>query len=492
MSTTEQNNTLSSATFLLILACYFALHIILRITVSDSLDYDEAEQAFLGQWLLAGYTEQPPLYTWVQHYLFHLFGENVFSISLLKNSLLYLTYVFVFLSSRIILNSSRAAILATCSLLLIPQIGWESQRDMTHTTLVVCAAAATLYQSLRLMDKRSCSNYLILGVFLGIGCMAKANFALFLIILTLTLLTFDKGRRTILNWKILLSLAVILALAGNYFFWMYNNQDIVFSATGKFKRAIDNYYIKGSLSLIANSFLFLTPLWFFYLLFFPSGYDAKWWEERTFHQQFIGRYIVIFLITLFLIVLLFKVTYVKDRWLQPLLFVVPILFFSRVPEEKLTTGRFKVFLSVVAVAAIAIYIAFTVRVLGASYIDRFSRMSYPFSLMADDIRSTGFQSGLIISNNRFLAGNMHIQFPKSPAVIPDYHFEDLPETEGQNNGIVIWKADNTGSIPEDLSTFLSQKYGVTSADHSIEFFEHLYKYGRTETVKLAVMRIPLQ
>lgn len=491
MSATEQNSNLVSAKFLFILACYFGLHILLRITISDSLDYDEAEQAMLGQWLLAGYTEQPPLYTWVQHYLFRLFGENVFSISLLKNSLLFLTYVFVFLSSKIILQNSRAAILATCSLLLIPQIGWESQRDMTHTTLVVCAAAATLYQSLKLIDRQSCTNYILWGFFLGVGFMAKANFALFLLILTLTLLTFSKGRRVVLNWRIILSLIVIAALAGNYFFWMYNNQDIVFSATGKFKRAIDNYYIKGSLSLIANSFLFLTPLWFFYLLFFPSGYDAKWWEKRSFHQQFIARYIAFFFIVLLLVVLLFKVTYVKDRWLQPLLFVVPILFFSRVPEEKLTAGRFKGFLTVVGVAAIAVYIAFSIRVIGASYIDRFSRLSYPFSHMAEDIRSTGFESGLIISNKRFLVGNMRIQFPDSPALVPDYRFENLPSTQGQTNGLVIWMADKSAAIPEELSDFISQNYGVNTAEHSVEYFEHLYKYGRTETVKLAVMSIPL-
>ncbi|EKD36845.1 MAG: hypothetical protein ACD_75C01353G0001, partial [uncultured bacterium] len=43
--------------FFLALAGYFILHILLRVTLSDSLDYDEAEQALLGQWLLAGYTE---------------------------------------------------------------------------------------------------------------------------------------------------------------------------------------------------------------------------------------------------------------------------------------------------------------------------------------------------------------------------------------------------------------------------------------------------
>lgn len=491
MPVTSSNNSAQSVKFLFILACYFGLHILLRVTVSDSLDYDEAEQAMLSQWLLAGYTEQPPLYTWIQYYLFSVFGENVFSISLLKNTLLYLTYVFVFFSSQIILKNTKAAILATCSLLLIPQIGWESQRDMTHTTLVVFAAAGTLYQSMRLIESKSYLNYLLFGVFLGIGFMAKANFGLFLAILLLTLVTFPEGRSVIFNWKMLLSMIVFFALAGNYFYWMVNNQDIVFSATKKFKRAIDDYYVKGSLSLITNSFLFLTPLWLFYLIFFPSGYDAKWWEERSFHQKFIARYIFFFFFVLLLVVLIFKVTYVKDRWLQPLLFVVPILFFSRVSVEKITSGRYKGFLTVVGIAAATVYLAFTIRVMGASYIDRFSRMNFPFSPMAEDIRSTGFDSGLIISNNRFLAGNMHLQFPTSPALVPGYRFENLPATQGFKDGTVIWMAERYPVIPEKLSTFLKEKYQVIASEQQVHYFEHVYKFGRTEKVKLAVMPISL-
>lgn len=489
------NNTTDSGNqtilFICILGCYFTLHILLRITVSGSLDYDEAEQALLAQWLLAGYTEQPPLYSWIQHYLFKLFGENVFSVSLLKNCLLYFTYVFVFLAGRSILKSNRAAILATCSLLLIPQIGWESQRDMTHTTLVVFAAAGTLYQTLRLMDKRTLTGYLILGLFLGTGFMAKANFALFIVTLFLTLCTLHQGRRVLFNSRILVSLLVLFAMSGNYFLWMYSNQDIVFSATGKFKRAVDDYHIKGTLSLIRNSFLFLTPLWLFYLIFFPNGYDVKWWEERTVEQKFIGRYIAFVFVVLLFVVLLFKVTYVKDRWMQPLLFAAPLFFFSRVEREKLTLKRTRSFLILTAVAAVIIYSAFTIRVVGASYIQRFCRMNYPFTTMAEDLRSAGFENGLIISNNRFLAGNMHFQFPESPAIIPGYHFEKLEEAQSQQQGVVIWRAEESRAIPEKLGAFLKEKYQLQPTRGKIHFYEHTYKYGRTETITLAVMYVDL-
>ena len=111
--------------------------------------------------------------------------------------------------------------------------------------------------------------------------------------------------------------------------------------------------------------------------------------------------------------------------------------------------------------------------------------------MAEDIRSKGFDSGLIISNNRFLAGNMHLQFPTSPAFVPDYHFEDLPSTQGFTSGIVIWDADRYPVIPEELPTFLKEKYQIIASEQHISYYKHTYKFGRTEQVTLAVMPIAL-
>ena len=205
MAQTEQNSQLlkgpagpldpAQRWFLLAIVTYFCLHILLRVMISPTLDYDEAEQALLSQWLLPGYTEQPPLYTWIQHLLFQLFGENAFAISLLKNSLLLLTYLFVLLSGRLLFSSPLLPILASASLLLIPQIGWESQRDMTHTTLVTCSAAATLWLLLRLLKTNRPVDYLLLGLGMGVGFMSKANYFAFLILLIPTFLSFSPPSR---------------------------------------------------------------------------------------------------------------------------------------------------------------------------------------------------------------------------------------------------------------------------------------------------------
>ena len=515
ISTDQKDQNYLTLKFFLALCGYFALHIALRVALSGSLDYDEAEQALLSQWLLAGYTEQPPLYTWIQYFLFALFGKNVFAVSLLKNGLLLLTYTCVFFAAEGILRDTRSAILAALSLLLIPQIGWESQRDMTHTTLVVFAAAATLWQVMRLIKAQSLTNYCILGLLLGTGILAKANFALFLAVVLLTLSSFSEGRKVIFSKKIIVSLLITTAFSGPYILWMVDNQDIVFSATHKFEREIENYWSKGAVSLITTSFQFLTPLWLIYLCIFPSGFGLKQNHKDGFHQQFLNRYMLFLFLVLVVVVLAGKVTFVKDRWLQPLLFVVPIFFFARLSPIAITQTRYALFLRIVAVTALAIYLAFTIRVVGASYAESFyllkhdielifntrvvpppytgsfCRLNYPFNTFAEEMRRLGFTNGLIISDNRFIAGNLNIQFPGSTALIPEYRFERLVDRTRYSQAAVVWQAAQSLAIPADLQIFLEKTYNLKVADYPVYYLEHPYLFARSETVAIVVLFFPL-
>jgi len=475
--------------FLVILALYFGLHIILRVFISNTLDYDEAEQAMLAQWLLPGYTEQPPLYSWLQYVLFQLVGRSVLAVSILKNLLLFLTYLFVFLAAQIILKQNRSAILATASILLIPQIGWESQRDMTHTLLVVCASSAALWQGLRLLKHNSWLQYILLGIILSVGVLAKTNFLLFAAILSITLATFPEGRRVVFCRKSLLALAVALILASPYLVWMFNHQDILLSTTHKFKQGREQFYFLGPLSLVRSSFLFIAPMLLIFLCIFPTIFNDSKDSIHDFHHQFIGRYIAIVFITLVLIVLLFQVTYVKDRWLQPLLFAFPIFLFSRLKDADLTTRRFNVYCSIVGVAALSIYVAFTLRTVAAEKMDKFCRLNYPISAFTDDIVHSGFTNGLIISDDRFLAGNFSFAFPSSTVIIPGYNLEKRGAKP--TKAAIVWLADRTKRPPKELTNFFLERYKLDLAESRTLYFKHPYLYATKSSVTLGAMLFDL-
>ncbi len=492
MATLQTDRKDLTLKFLFFLGCYFTLHIILRVTLSDSFDYDEAEQIVLGQWLLPGYTDQPPLYTWIQYSLFQLFGKTVFAVSLFKNTLLFLTYCTFYFSARHIVKNNRTAILATLSLLLIPQIAWESQRDMTHTTLVLFAASTTLLQALRTIRNQSVINYCLLGLVLGIGILAKANYTLFLVVLILALITLAEGRRLLFSKKMLLSLSIALAVSGSYLLWISGHLDISLSATEKFTRLDNNYPWRGLRSLSSNSLLFLTPLWIVYLLIFPKGFLKSQGVNKGFDTRFLKNYFLFLGFVLLGMVLVMQVAYVKDRWLQPLLFVTPIFFFNRIPPHSITPRKFKIFLTITTITAMAIYLALTFRVMGVSYTKNFCRLNFPFRIMAEDIRNSGFSRGLIISDNRFIAGNMHIQLPDTIALIPGYNFESLTKDSGYTTAAIMWDIFASPYIPPKLADFVEKSYNIKVSDYPVKYYEHLYKHAKTTKVVLAVMQIPVQ
>ncbi len=78
----------------LAVAGYFLLCIILRVSVSSSLEIDEAEQAFLSQFLALGYGPQPPFYNWLQYGLAEVIGTSLATMTILKNGLLFLGCLF--------------------------------------------------------------------------------------------------------------------------------------------------------------------------------------------------------------------------------------------------------------------------------------------------------------------------------------------------------------------------------------------------------------
>ena len=101
----------------LLLAAYFAVNILLRLASPASLELDEGQQLFLAQWLALGYDSQPPFYNWLQYWVVQLFGDSVLAISLLKNLMLFLSYLLLGLTAHLVIRDRVLAVIATLGLI---------------------------------------------------------------------------------------------------------------------------------------------------------------------------------------------------------------------------------------------------------------------------------------------------------------------------------------------------------------------------------------
>ncbi len=408
------------------IAGYFLLQFLLRVAFSTGLELDEAEQMVLTQrWQLI-YGPQPPLYTWLQKLVFAVTGPGIVGLALLKNLLLAGTYLSVFAVARRWSGSVAAAGLAVFLLLWIPQLAWESQRDLTHTVLVTAIAAGTLWALARLREWPTAGGYLLLGVFFAAGFLSKYNYALFWAALLLASLATAGMRRVVLRKSFLLTLGVLALLVlpyvvGGLFAW-----ERITGSLHKLEPAGGGYTFPGDAWAGVRSFGWALLL-YAGLLLLPALY--LWILRRWGHSgeplplakrgwpgagPFLARLVLASLGVALLLVLLSGSTHFKDRWFQPLLFFLPLWIvvgvYRRVPPLPVLR-RFALASGVLAATVLA---TMTARVAGWTP----SRHHQPFAEAAAEIRAEYGIPPLWYAEDGYLAGNFRRFFPESFFVAP--------------------------------------------------------------------------
>lgn len=419
--------------FLLLLAAYFVLQIVLRLNLSDALDLDEAEQAFLFQHLHAGYGAQPPLYTWLQWIMFSAFGVNLFALSVLKNLLLFTTYASMFMMARPLIGVA-GAIAASASLFLLPAIGWESQRDLTHSVLLTTSACVTLCAYFYVLRKPTVWRYALFGLAVGLGAQSKYNFAIFIGGIVAASLLVEQHRAVLWNRKILIAIGIALLCLLPHAWWLLHHFGVATGGTlhkmgeGASAGYLSNV-LQGSGSLFVAALSFLTPLWIIY----------GWLCRRHFRQAAIDRQnpqarfflwlYAAFLAMLIMVVLSGHVTHIKSRWMLPFLFSVPLAFFVVWPA----LGQQAVFRAIPRVAvvfALIILLALPLRIYLGPMFDKVVRAHHPYPELSEQLARRFPQVHTLVVDAKLTAGNLYFQRPQLQVMLLGETLKNHPPLQG--------------------------------------------------------------
>lgn len=475
----------------ILLALYFALQLGLRLLVSNSAELDEAEQLLLTQQLSLGYGSQPPLYSWILSALFPLCGKGLFTLALLKNVLLFGTYSLVFLSAREVVRDENRALVAMLSLLLIPQIFWESQRDLTHSVLGTTVAAATFYAMLRLLRGGRTAHYVWFGLLAGIGIISKYNYAVFLVALLCAAASVRELRPRLADRRMLLSAALILLVAAPHAIWAATHVKATLTTSGKFHelKATGRLasYLIGTKSLVVSTVSFLGLLVPVYALFFyrpvpvslvRGGGDPY----RTLVRRTLGYGLVICV----LLILLFKVTTFKDRWMQPLLFATPIGLLTW-HAGRFTFPRARGFARLALGIALALLVALPATVLWTKG-GKVRRLNAPYDALAAQLRQGGFREGLVIASGRLVGGNLKLFFPESVVAAPEVP-PVAPPAAGDR--VLVWDATKEPGLPAPLADFAAAAYriGPEALQGEVKYIEAPYKYAAQRSMRLGYLLV---
>lgn len=418
----------TASRWLLALAVYLGAQVLVRLWTGEALELDEAEQVLWTQRLALGYGTQPPLYTWLQRGVFEVVGVSVLGLTLLKNGLLALTYLFTYAAARTLMPMPLAA-LASASMMLIPQIGWESQRDLTHSVVCTTMAAATWWAVLALRARATPARYAALGLALGLGLLGKYSFAGFAAALLLALAAAADTRALVFDRRITLAAAVAAAVVAPHALWLLSN---LAQATGgtldKMGAAAglgwSDGVLRGLGRLAGATVSFLTPLWIVLVgLFVRRG-----WRDGVVPGAGCGlmrRYLAAVAALLLALVLAGVVTHFKGRWLQPFLFIAPVAFFACAPHL-VRHARLPALRRLLAVWAVLLVVLMAARVPLNGWRGDPDEMNLPVASLVQALRDAGYDGQPIVSANANLAGVLRLQFAPAPVAVVGRDLDPLP------------------------------------------------------------------
>jgi 4-amino-4-deoxy-L-arabinose transferase-like glycosyltransferase len=470
-----------------LLALYFMTNMLLRVAVSPSLGFDESEMALVSQELAWGYKTPPPLYPWLQSACFRLFGVSVFSLALLKNLILFGVYLSLYGCAKHVLKDENISLIASLSLFLIPTFVWEALRSQAHSVLATLMAGLTLLCTLRLLKTPSTANYCGLGLSAALGILSYYNFAAFAAALGLGCLSTPLGRKRLLDGRVIPALFSFLILVVPHGFWLRQHRGYVSEVVRKLDPDVSQGFLTiastGIGHLLIALLSFLGPLLLCYYWLFkrpdPFGSDP---ETRLF-STILGRTLAVVLILCFLVVVATGATRFKDRWLEPVLFFVPIYFLSLV-KGPVTAPTFKRFAIVSGLSSILALTILHARVPLAGANGVILPLHYPAADMAAEIRKAGFTGGTIVAENKALGANLRLYFRDSDLIVP-LLTAGIPS--GGRPLLVVWEGSRSRAMPPALAEFVTKNFEVdlTRVTPRVATATYFYTEGKQAALAFA-------
>jgi len=458
-----------------LIAVYLLGHFVLRLILSPTLGLDDAEQILFAQHWAFGYRfRQPPLFTWLLLPVIELVGPGVLAISIVRYALLGVTYVFLYLTARLCLHDQRMAGLSVLSFALIYVFAYYAHHDLTHTTALGAMIALTFYVTASLARNPTWTAYLIAGAVLGLGMLAKWNFALLAIGLLVTCLLMRDVHHLVFNKKILGTLAVMAVVLTPTALWMFAHDQSVGSVSNTILSAeadMDRLalWIEGGGALLRSILLFPLPYLPLFLLLFAQSLRAAATTSvpaipATLPPTFFSILMVVVLALHLPLIPLFGAVNFTERWLHPALMAMPIALFALAergrPEPRSVASYLTIIAIVVAVAAGARLYRYAE---GAEDCGR-CREFAPFAELADGLRAAGFSRGTIIADGMHIGGNLKMLFTESRVIDPAFPPALWPHAgdhEVTGTCLLVWQDE--GDRPDARRAFLKD-YAVEHLD----------------------------
>jgi len=449
---------------------YILIHLLVRISFSQILQVDDSEQIDHAQNLLLGYPiPQPPMYSWLSWIMFKIFGTGLLALTLLKYTIISLTFWFTWLVSGQLFQHIQTRYIATFSYLLIPSFAWHMHQGFTHTILLGFGIILSLHALLSIKNNPSAKNYIYLGLSLGIGLMAKYSFLLFMVPLLISAVTVAPFRKIIINQKILLSIGVFILVIGPHAYWLTQHfQEIFLSIDQKLNVTSDNLLfdrIKSVGQFTGAAIAFVVP---FLLIFIINSWRKIFNIDKQASKDdstlLLNRFYLIILVSVILLSIFVSMPHFKVRWFHPLMMIFPLWILARIERKTLLSKSImRWFASITAIFTVLILSVRIAQMTIGPELGNYGRLNRPIIETFVKLPTSLIQDSIIKTEDGFIGSHLLSHYQKHNIIIESRNFRK-EHYENSTQCLWLWDDDTPYTTPKinkiieqgELITYVSE------------------------------------
>jgi 4-amino-4-deoxy-L-arabinose transferase-like glycosyltransferase len=372
--------------------------------------------------------------------------------------------------------------------LFIPQISWESQRDITHSVLATVFSLAALGLFCRAVEFRKTSDYLALGICIGLGSLSKYNFILFLAGLLLAALTLKNLRAAVLNWRMLLAAIIGVLIFLPHGLWTMHHWQMASATSSKFDILNNAPWLGttvrglGKLFFVGIGFI-LPAIAIPGLIFFRAKKSGGEFPIRCDFVRLTIRTLAVIVGLVALCVMFFHITNFRGRWFQPILIIVPILI-AVLLHRRLEARQLKWLVGFSTFIAVTLLVALPSRIVFGEKLRHEEPLHFPFATLAAQMKNDLAPATVIVTEDNLLAGNLRLALQPRLVVTTEIMDEFAPDAQ---NLAFAWNPKKNEARPQALTDYAEQIGSVDWSQAKYVSADYYYFHNKQGTMGYILM-----
>ena len=456
-----------------ILGLAILLLIVFKITAvyftEFSLYGDEAQYWLWSQTLDLGYYSKPPLLAWFLGGYSILFGDSFVSLKIFPVVIyFFISYVIYKLCLNLSFDKKKAQLCAL-SFLIIPAASLSSFLISTDLLLLLFWAISMVLL-LKVIKTNLTINFFLLGLFLGLGFLAKYA-AIYFLLSLLLLLFLDKTslksfRNNPLGVLVFLFSFVVVLLPN--ILWNFNNGWITFSHTSdnaNLQNLNLNFY--EPIKFVGSQILMVGPLLFIFVIFFL----------KNLRLDYENKFLLIFSLPIIFIVLVESfLVRANANWAAPALISIFIFLFRLVNKNYLLKINFTFNYLIACLLFFSILITSENKVF-----DRITGVRVFSNNLSDIIKEKDIvvSDRIIFSNIAYQLRNKEnlILMPHKTGTSITNHFQmsSALNTDRKNDFFLLGDLSNISYLSNEKKSKLIKEFDVPFSSEPLKLYEIYFK-----------------